>query len=272
MACADMMVAFDARKAKTNAPTRARGTNATPLSTVMEAEEQLPNSRKNCRCPALDVIAEVAVRESSADTFHLTPRPNDRLESPENEQPYKEMLQCTESHEASGEPELRSTHPSKVISSFAAASANTTCRGFASAAEAEAKKEVNQEDRHHDGMFPASPRGEGQSYPHVIVRGESGVGKSSVIDALLRLARKHGIELRVHEGLPDGMNELDAIYSHVDAALLVWEAALAIPLSVYVTRHMQHLFDRSPPKGPREQFNGTDVDGKLRDIDGVSAT
>ena len=51
--------------------------------------------------------------------------------------------------------------------------------------------------------------------PHIIVLGDKQVGKSTVIDALVKLAADNDVDLRVHEGLPNGCDEMDAFFTQV---------------------------------------------------------
>lgn len=78
--------------------------------------------------------------------------------------------------------------------------------------------------------------------PHIIVLGDKQVGKSTVIDTLVKLANAKGVDLRVHEGLPEGCDEMDAFVTQASAVLVVWNAALADTggtLREYVARHVQ---------------------------------
>jgi len=55
------------------------------------------------------------------------------------------------------------------------------------------------------------------------------------------------VKLRIHEGLPPGFDDVDALLSQVGAVLVVWDAALAgtasnaASLRDYVARHLQQL-------------------------------
>jgi len=81
---------------------------------------------------------------------------------------------------------------------------------------------------------PASPSSVGKRAAsgkaprrQIVVLGDAGAAKSAVVDRIGRLAKKHGVDLVVHEGIPRGCDAIDAFHSQVDAALVVWDAALA---------------------------------------------
>lgn len=61
----------------------------------------------------------------------------------------------------------------------------------------------------------------------IVVLGDARAARSGVVERIGRIARKHGVELVVHEGIPRGCDAIDVLHSQVDAALVVWDAALA---------------------------------------------
>jgi hypothetical protein len=74
----------------------------------------------------------------------------------------------------------------------------------------------------------------------IVVLGDARAARSGVVERIGRMARKHGVELVVHEGIPRGCDALDVLHSQVDAALVVWDAALAEGRD-HVHRHLSAL-------------------------------
>mmetsp|Transcript_4419 Transcript_4419/g.9577 ORF Transcript_4419/g.9577 Transcript_4419/m.9577 type:complete len:417 (+) Transcript_4419:564-1814(+) len=77
--------------------------------------------------------------------------------------------------------------------------------------------------------------------PHVVVVGDEGVGKSTLIRALRSLALPFGVQLVAQEGLPLPSRSAGPSDVQVRVALIVWEAALEQPLASYVAEYAQSL-------------------------------
>lgn len=96
-------------------------------------------------------------------------------------------------------------------------------------------------------LGPDSPR----SMPHVVVLGERHVAAQAtgrrVIDTMVALASKHGVELHVHEGLPHGLDEMDALCSQIGAALMIWDAAMGAPLAEAFGQYIEQLKTKTLP-------------------------
>ena len=84
---------------------------------------------------------------------------------------------------------------------------------------------------------PGSGRGKRRQ---IVVLGDAGAARSAVVERIGRMARKHGVDILVHEGIPKGCDALDAFHSQIDAALVVWDAALAEGRD-QVQRHLSSL-------------------------------
>ena len=76
---------------------------------------------------------------------------------------------------------------------------------------------------------PATEKATRAKRPHIIVLGDKQVGKSTVIDGLVKMAEAKGVDLRVHEGLPDGIDEMDAFLTQAQTAHLRERASCLSP-------------------------------------------
>lgn len=118
------------------------------------------------------------------------------------------------------------------------------------------------EDQVTDSLRPESPRPDSPrtpfcadsptrmatAMPHVVVLGErQAAAQATVIDRMVALAQKHGVELHVHEGLPQGLDEMDALYSQIGAALMICDAALGAPLAEALTALIEQLKTKTLP-------------------------
>ena len=92
------------------------------------------------------------------------------------------------------------------------------------------------------GASGTEARGEGRPPPHLLVLGDAEVGKSSVILTLESFAVRSRVELRVEEG-PFCLGAMSRAELLNVAALVVWDASMAQPLSEYIAKHLRELID-----------------------------